>query len=99
MTLKLTGQQRRAALSLRAIRPHCKPGTDVPANPLQGKTWHDTVVRVIQGELIPTALIPAFCEIAGVANADVTQTERVLKSALESAMRNRRHPRPPMGGT
>lgn len=84
--LNLTGQQRRAALSLKVQRPMCVPGTDKPIRAAESQAWHDLVVRAIQREQVPTSVIAVFCEIAGVEGAAPIGSS--LNSALAALARS-----------
>ena len=86
----LTGQQRRAALSLKAQRPMCTPGTDKPIRAAEGQAWHDQVVAAIQREQVPIACIAVFCEIAGVEGAQGAEFGLKLEDALVALARSKR---------
>jgi hypothetical protein len=87
--VNLTGQQRRAALSLKAQRPMCVPGTDKPIRAAEGQAWHDLVVRAIQREQVSTAAIAVFCEIAGVDGAECATVGSALDNALVALARSK----------
>lgn len=66
----LTKRQKKAAATLLAKRPMCVPGTARIIRESEATAWHDLVTKAaIELKLNPQQ-VPAFCDAAGVLNAE-----------------------------
>ena len=64
----LTVKQKKAAKELRAKRPMCIPGTNAIISAKEAKVWHDEVATAGVTLNVTTDQLPAFCDLAGVAD-------------------------------
>lgn len=64
----LTVKQKKAAKELRAQRPMCIPGTNAIISRSEAKAWHDLVATAGVALEVTTEQLPAFCDLAGVAD-------------------------------
>jgi len=64
----LTINQKKAAKELRTQRPMCLPGTNAIISAKEARAWHDLVATAATGLDVTTDQLPAFCDLAGVAD-------------------------------